>query len=313
MPTPDAILANASIAMRLPDIRVTPVRTDIVIGSVFVAFGWIYPHFLDGVPAFHYLYESPFGLIPGLAQPCACEGFRRTLGDFPPPDHENALNPAGFRSHSAGMRGARSGGMKIITTLAALGIAFGIVPPAQAQPSFDPGTSTAAFIDATREYAAMHRRLENVVGRIEINSSADEINRSMAALAAAIRAERRDARQGDFFTPALGRELRARINDALLDHDFTAEDVRASARVDAIDPRPFRPEVNGPFFWVLAAAMFPCVIESLPPLPPELQYRIVGNDLLLIDVHASLIVDFLPQVLIERTTSSGDRGKSRDF
>ena len=211
------------------------------------------------------------------------------------------------------MRGARSRGMKIITTLAALGFAAGIAPPAPAQSSFAPSPATVAFVAATRDYAAMHRRLESVVGRIEINSSADEINRSMAALAAAIRAERRDARQGDFFTPALGRELRARINDALLDHDYTAEDVRASARVDTIDSREFRPEINGPFFWVLAAAMFPCVIESLPPLPPELQYRIVGNDLLLIDVHASLIVDFLPEALIEMTIAGGDRGKSRVF
>jgi len=182
---------------------------------------------------------------------------------------------------------------------------------AQSQQPETPAVAT--FVDATRDYVTMHRRFESVVGRIEINSSVDEINRSMAGLAAAIRAERRDARQGDFFTPALARELRARINNALLDHGFTAEDIRASARVDAIDTRPFRPEVNGPFFWVLAAAMFPCVIESLPPLPAELQYRIVGNDLLLIDVHASLIVDFLPQVLIDMTTSSSDRGKSRFF
>ena len=43
--------------------------------------------------------------------------------------------------------------------------------------------------------------------------------------------------------------------------------------------------------------MFPCVIQALPELPPELQYRIVGTDLILIDVHASLIVDILPSAL----------------
>ena len=123
----------------------------------------------------------------------------------------------------------------------------------------------------------------------------------MAALAAAIRAERPDARQGDLFTLALGPELRARINDALLDHGFTAADVFASAQVDRTDRPPLRLQVNGPFFWVLADAMFPCVIEALPPLPPELQYRIVGNDLVLIDVHASLIVDILPNALVDMT------------
>ena len=59
--------------------------------------------------------------------------------------------------------------------------------------------------------------------------------------------------------------------------------------------------VNGTFPWVLATAMFPCVIAALPPLPSELQYRIVGDTLVLIDVHASLILDLLPRALVETT------------
>jgi hypothetical protein len=44
--------------------------------------------------------------------------------------------------------------------------------------------------------------------------------------------------------------------------------------------------------------MFPCVLQALPPLPPELHYRIVGSTLVLIDVHADLIVDVLPYALV---------------
>jgi len=160
----------------------------------------------------------------------------------------------------------------------------------------------AAYVDAVNDYVVMHRRLENAVGRIDINSTPDSINRSIAALATAIRAERPHARQGDLFTPALGHELRARINGALLEHGFTAADILRSGRADElIDPSTVRLQVNGTFPWVLAAAMFPCVIEALPPLPSELQYRIVGNDLVLIDVHASLIVDILPNALADVT------------
>ena len=183
--------------------------------------------------------------------------------------------------------------------IALLIVSGGATAYAQSQQAETP--AAAAFVVATRDYVTMHRRLERAVGRIEINSSAQEINRTMAALAAAIRAERPDARQGDLFTLALGPELRARINDALLDHGFTAADVLASAQVDRGDWPTVRLQVNGPFFWVLADAMFPCVIEALPPLPPELQYRIVGNDLVLIDVHASLIVDILPNALVDMT------------
>jgi hypothetical protein len=158
-----------------------------------------------------------------------------------------------------------------------------------------------AFTVATREYAEMHRRLERALAPAEVNSSVESINRTVAALAAAIRAERPDARQGDFFTLALAHELRARVNDALLEHGFTVADIFANEGFEGIDPATVRLRVNGAFPWALASMMFPCVIEALPPLPPELQYRIVSNALVLIDVHASLIVDILPNVLADVT------------
>ncbi len=36
-----------------------------------------------------------------------------------------------------------------------------------------------------------------------------------------------------------------------------------------------------------------CVRDALPELPIELQYRVVGADLVLVDLHANLIVDVL--------------------
>jgi hypothetical protein len=35
------------------------------------------------------------------------------------------------------------------------------------------------------------------------------------------------------------------------------------------------------------------VIAALPELPPELQYRFVGADLVLVDIGAGLVVDVL--------------------
>ncbi len=39
--------------------------------------------------------------------------------------------------------------------------------------------------------------------------------------------------------------------------------------------------------------MWPCVLDALPRLPHELQYRFVGRDLVLVDTHADLVVDIL--------------------
>jgi hypothetical protein len=170
-----------------------------------------------------------------------------------------------------------------------------------AQPLRTVSPAEAAFIAATNDYVAMHRRLEKLVGPITLNSSVEQINRTIEVLAMAIRSERPDAKQGDLFTLALARELRLRVNDALMEHGFSALDIQDEERVEGVDPATVRLRVNGTFPWVLAAGMLPCVIDALPPLPPELQYRIVGHDLVLIDVHASLIVDILPEVVAQLT------------
>ncbi len=45
----------------------------------------------------------------------------------------------------------------------------------------------------------------------------------------------------------------------------------------------------------------PQMLAALPRLPAELQYRIIGNALVLLDHHANLIVDFLPDAFAALT------------
>ncbi len=86
---------------------------------------------------------------------------------------------------------------------------------------------------------------------------------------------------------------------------ITAEDVLDAERAEAADGPPPALVVNGDFPWRNATAMFPAILEALPPLPQELLFRIIGRDLILIDVHASLIVDILPRVLATNETAGG--------
>ena len=155
------------------------------------------------------------------------------------------------------------------------------------------------FTTATQEYAWLHRRLENQLAPLEVTANPDTINRVVQQMAAAVRAARPDARQGDLFTDTLGAELRLRIAAALAEDGFTPGDVLTAEAAEGVDAALVPLKVNGPFPWSYASAMFPCVLKALPPLPPELQYRIVGGTLVLIDVHAGLIVDFLPYALAD--------------
>jgi len=122
-------------------------------------------------------------------------------------------------------------------------------------------------------------------------------------MAGAVRAARPEAQQGDMFNPAVQRTLRDRIARALRAQGLTPTDVRAAEQHDGVAPGSLRLRVNGTFPWAVSTAMFPSILAVLPALPPELQYRLVGRDLVLVDVHASLIVDILPQALADELTA----------
>ncbi len=146
-----------------------------------------------------------------------------------------------------------------------------------------------SFQRAADEYAFLHRRIEREQPPIEIGSDAETLNRAIESMAAALRAARPDAREGDLFAPPVRGLLRAKIGAALNRSGLGVADlVPAMEETDSPVVR-----VHGAMPWKNAADMPPTVLAALPELPPELQYRFVGGDLVLVDVHASLIVDIL--------------------
>ena len=47
--------------------------------------------------------------------------------------------------------------------------------------------------------------------------------------------------------------------------------------------------------------MPPCLLGAPAAAAAEIQYRFIGSDLILWDVHAGLIVDFVPDAIPETT------------
>jgi hypothetical protein len=152
------------------------------------------------------------------------------------------------------------------------------------------------FNTAVQEYTALHRELERQLPPPRVTADAPDIFESSDALAAALRAVRVNAREGDLFTPDVAVYLRRRIADTLTARGFVPEEVVAASLEEANPEAPL-PEVNGRFPWGRGAAMWPCLLDALPRLPEELQYRIIGRDLVLVDTHAELVVDILRNAL----------------
>jgi hypothetical protein len=159
--------------------------------------------------------------------------------------------------------------------------------------------ATLAFEQSVTDYAKMHRLLEGPLPLPPMSTDMRIVQAVMDELAAQIQAARQDARQGDIFTDGVARMFRKRIATCLSPEEVDAilaenqpvyEQPEAPAvpplRVNSVWP----PQI--PFAFVP-----PQLLAALPPLPPELQYRIVGRSLVLWDHHANLIVDFLPRAL----------------
>lgn len=177
---------------------------------------------------------------------------------------------------------------------------FTVIGYAHSQPADADGV--LRFMRAAEAYTFMHRQIERRLPAMEVNANPETIRAAIDAMAAAVRAARPDAKPGDLFTAPVQGAIRERINRALRTHGLTPADVLEAERAEGIDTGAVTLRVNGAFPWTVSTAMFPCIIEVLPSVPPELQYRLVGRDLVLIDVHASLVVDILPLALADSAT-----------
>ena len=161
-----------------------------------------------------------------------------------------------------------------------------------------PDLTRQAFVQRVEEYVALHRRLEDPLPREVVTADPSALFVSRHALALAIRAARADARQGDIFSPAIAQYFRMAIASAL--HEGEIHDMLAIVEEENSVDIPAR--VNAEYPAGASIPLMPtCLLAALPQLPPELEYRFLGRDLILWDVHAGLIVDFVPGAIPEMT------------
>jgi hypothetical protein len=174
--------------------------------------------------------------------------------------------------------------------------------------SWTAAASRQVFVPV-QDIAALHEwtvRLDHYVGiraqAAEVTpppawpASFDDILRFELAFAAEIRARRTHATMGDLFTANVGRTFRKLIAHALTEHEIAVAALLDEFLLDVV-PGASRPTVNHRFSWQLGTAMPACLLDALPKLPKGLQYRLVGRDLILLDIDANLVVDILPAAL----------------
>lgn len=152
----------------------------------------------------------------------------------------------------------------------------------------------AAFQARVAEYIEMQRKLVASLPKLSKDSTPAQIDGHQRELAALIQSNRRGAKAGDIFT----REARAVIR-RLLARVFSDADGR-QVRDSIMDenPGPLKLQVNGRYpDNVPLSTMPPQLLEGLPKLPPELEFRFIGPRLILMDVAAHIVADFIEDAL----------------
>jgi hypothetical protein len=146
-------------------------------------------------------------------------------------------------------------------------------------------------------YAGLHRELEATLPPLSKDATAEQIDKHHRALAQLLQQARRGAKPGDIFTPAARSVIRRLLDVVLRGPDGVA--LRASIRDE--NPGSLSIAVNARYPDSVPLATMPTkVLEGLPKLPRELEYRFLGDRLILLDVHPHLIVDLIDHAVRPR-------------
>lgn len=123
-------------------------------------------------------------------------------------------------------------------------------------------------------------------------ADASKLKESRAQMQTRIEQNRADAKQGDIFDPQIADYFRKQISTALNGPDGK----RVMTSLKRAEPvKQAKVGVNKPYpSGVPLQSMPPTLLMVLPQLPKELEYRIVGRSLVLLDTEPNLVVDILP-------------------
>lgn len=166
------------------------------------------------------------------------------------------------------------------------------------QPVNPDAKAMAGFLERVNEYVKIHQKLEASLPHLPKEATPQQIDKNQRALGQLIRSARRSAKQGDIFTAdsqAVVKRLLARV--------FGGADGPA-LKASIMDENPGLPKivVNERYpDTVPLSTIPPQVLAGLPNLPEEMEFRFIGNALVLMDVHAHIIVDYIPDAFPHRS------------
>ena len=164
-------------------------------------------------------------------------------------------------------------------------------------PAVNPNAAVMAdFMTRVEKYAELHKDLAKGSAKQKEDTNPDQINAQKKALAAKIQAARASSKQGEIFTPEIRQAFRRLLAPEVKGED--GRDAKAILKDDAPAPGTVAFKVNATYPENQPKPTMPAnLLMNLPTLPEPLEYRVVGQHLLLIDTAADVIVDYMLNVI----------------
>jgi len=223
--------------------------------------------------------------------------------------------------------------MNVIRLFVVVGVACALnIAPAAAQTAApkppQPKVSTATKEKAAQEnanpdaivladfqkrvdaYMAIHKAAAKDAPRLKETKNPAEIKAAQDALGAKIRAARTTAKQGDIMTAEIQNKFRRLMYPVVTSpaaQGTAGREVKKDIKEELKENTEERKEEGGKPVVLKVDATYPDdtplpttppqVLMNLPKLPEQLEYRIIGKNLIIRDVEANIIVDFVPNAI----------------
>ena len=180
-----------------------------------------------------------------------------------------------------------------------LAVAFGASATvmAQAKPPVNPDAQVLVdFTARIDKYVEIRKNADDSAPPLKKTDDPAAIKAAQQALGERIGAARAGVKQGDIFTPEISALFRRVIHPETKDPDTKA----------LLKEKKDQPKPGAVPLWKIGmpypekeplATMPPDVLERLPKLPADIEYRFVGKHLILRDVRANTIIDYAPNVI----------------
>jgi hypothetical protein len=183
------------------------------------------------------------------------------------------------------------------STVLVLALAAAASALAQAKPAVNSDAQLLADFKArVDKYEEMRKKADDSAPPLKKTDDAAKIKDAQEGLGERIGAARAGAKQGDVFTPEISALIRRLVHPETKDPDTKA----------LLKEKKDQPKPGSVPLWKVGmpypekeplATMPPDVLERLPKLPADMEYRFVGKHLILRDVRSNTIIDFATNVI----------------